>query len=360
MRQSSSAEDHKLVSSFEAIKRTLLRSEYRDRLDKPLAYWALPNDRRLPLAFLNRSVGDLLSTPFKELTATRGIGQKKISTLVRLLHRASSEHPPAVPFGIKELADELSQERQANQAEEMDVNATFDPALVSEATWESWCGTVRRFHLEQESLGRLAPSLQALPTVIWQTTLGAYCRRPLNEIRNLRTHGEKRVRVVLEVFHTIHHLLHASESDAHLSLQVVPQFVPRIEQFILHAARQGNSVSRDDLTSHVVEPMLRQVRVDCGADIHKLAQQRLGVGSETRTVRDLSTELGVTRARVYQLLEDCTKVMAIRWPEGKTRYEQLAPLIGGEASPLYQGAKQLFFAVKLESAPAGSAGEPPA
>ena len=183
MRQANSAEEHKLVSSFEAIKRTLLQDDYKDRLDKPLAYWALPNDRRLPLAFLGRSLGDLLATPFDELTATRGIGQKKISSLVRLLHRATSDHPPAVPYGIKELADEISQERASQQPAEPDTS--FDPTVVSEALWVQWCQTVEDFHLRREPLGRLAPSLQALPTVIWMTPLGEYVGRPLSEIRQL-------------------------------------------------------------------------------------------------------------------------------------------------------------------------------
>ena len=79
MAQPNSAEEHKLVSSFEAVRKTLLQEEFSDRLDKPLAYWALPNDRRLPLAFLGRSVGELLSTPFNVLTATRGIGRARVT-----------------------------------------------------------------------------------------------------------------------------------------------------------------------------------------------------------------------------------------------------------------------------------------
>ncbi len=348
MRQTNSAEDHKLVSSFEAIRRTLLQDDYKDRLDKPLAYWALPNDRRLPLAFLSRSVGDLLSTPFKDLTATRGIGQKKISTLVRLLHRATSEHPPAVPYGIKELAEEMTQEQRKRNESESDAEEMFDSSLVSEAMWEQWCETARLFNLEHETLGRLAQSLQSLPTVIWQTTLGAYCRRPLSDIRNLKTHGEKRVRVVLEVFHAIHELLHASNNSTHLSLKVVPRFVPVIEDFIQQAINGDQEATSEDLTNHVVLPLLRQIRLDCGSTIHELAQHRLGVGSELKTVRDLSTELGVTRARVYQLLEDCAKVIAVRWPEGKANYELLADHVTEEAQSLYQSARQMFFSEKLE------------
>ena len=103
MNKVTSVEDYKIVSSFQSLRKTLLDDKFADRLEKPLAYWALPNDRRLPLAFLGRTIKDLLATPFEELSATPGIGQKKISSLVKLLSRATKDHPPAVPFGLTEL-----------------------------------------------------------------------------------------------------------------------------------------------------------------------------------------------------------------------------------------------------------------
>ena len=72
MAKASSAEDYKLSSSFEEVRKKLLIEDFSGRLSKPLAYWALPNDRRLPLAFLGRTVGDLLNTPFGELTEHAG------------------------------------------------------------------------------------------------------------------------------------------------------------------------------------------------------------------------------------------------------------------------------------------------
>ena len=59
----------------------------------------LPNDRRLPLALLNRTIDQLIHSTFDELAATPGIGRKKISSLVNLLVRATSDEPPSVPFG---------------------------------------------------------------------------------------------------------------------------------------------------------------------------------------------------------------------------------------------------------------------
>ncbi len=85
-----SVEELQMVSHFEGLRRMLLSDAYVDHLDKPLAYWALPTDRRLPLAFLGRTLRDLLGTPFVELSATPGIGRKKIASLVQLLARAAN------------------------------------------------------------------------------------------------------------------------------------------------------------------------------------------------------------------------------------------------------------------------------
>ena len=191
--KATSVEEYKIVSSFHTLRKTLLEEKFRDRLEKPLAYWALPNDRRLPLAFLGRTIKDLLDTPFEELSATPGIGQKKISSLVKLLSRATKDQPPAVPFGINELAESKKPATDGPQA------ANFDPTVVSEALWSQWRETVEQHGVGAEKLGRLAPTLQALPTVIWRTRLNNYTHYTVAEIRQLKTHGEKRVRVVLEI-----------------------------------------------------------------------------------------------------------------------------------------------------------------
>ena len=349
MAQPNSAEEHKLISSFEAVKKTLSTNEFVDRLDKPLAYWALPNDRRLPLAFLGRSVGELLSTPFSELTATRGIGQKKISSLVKLLHRATSSEPPTVPYGIKELADEI----ENTNTDDFVPECKFDPAMVSEALWVQWCETARRFHLGKEKLGRLAPSLQHLPTVIWDTPLGEYMNRSLAEIRQLRTHGEKRVRVVLEVFHAVHELLSEASSQTHLSLRLVAGFVPPVEAWLQSLVGRLDLPSRDEVANEITISLLRQIRIDSGNTVFQLARDRLGIGVEPKSVRQQAAELDVTRARVYQLLEDCGKVMEVRWPVGRSYMTRAMEKVEAntrnqEGAQLFRNTRQLFFPDRVD------------
>ena len=289
-------EDYRIVSSFQTLRRTLLEERYADRLEKPLAYWALPNDRRLPLAFLGRTIKDLLHTPFDELTDTPGIGQKKISSLVKLLSRATKDHPPAVPFGVNEASDAKKVRRSGQK---------FDPTIVSEALWAQWTETVRRHNVGHERLGRLAPSLQALPTVIWHTPLDHYIDHTVAEIRQMRTHGEKRVRVVLEVVWVVNEVLGRSGTDSHLSVRLVPKFIEPIEQWLATALEQPTLPSQEDLRAHLVAPLLDQTKIDSGDEIHALAAGRLGVDGPIQSVRQQARRLNLTRARVYQLLEEC-------------------------------------------------------
>ncbi len=359
MNKVTSVEDYKIVSSFQTLRKTLLEDRYADRLEKPLAYWALPNDRRLPLAFLGRTIRDLLATPFEELSATPGIGQKKISSLVKLLSRATKDHPPAVPFGL----NEINEAKKPSAAQKPRRQSTdFDPSIVSEALWEQWQQTVVDNGLGRELLGRLAPTLQALPTVIWHTPLSHYVDRTVAEIRQMKTHGEKRVRVVLEVFFQVHEMLSGAGSHSHLALRVVPSFILPIENWLAQALAAPSLPTADEVREHLAVPLLNQIQIDAGPTIYELCAGRLGVAGPPQVVREQSKAMGVTRARVYQLLEECGRVMAVRWPEGQHYLAQLDARFQAEATPqddprLLRATCEMFFPGKYKMSDEDSAEE---
>jgi hypothetical protein len=363
--RATSVEDYKLVSSYENIRKTLLLDRYADRLDKPLAFWALPNDRRLPLAFLGRTIKDLLSTPFEELSATPGIGQKKINSFVKLLSRATKEQPPQVPFGMEsEIARKPSfPERGSLNGHSNGSNGHnghtsgnghtngasqgFDATLVSEALWVQWRDTVKRHKLGAEKLGRVAPSLQNLPTVIWNTPLEFYAKLSVADIRALKTHGEKRVRVVLECFYGINEILGKSTPQPHLVVRMVPKFIDAIEAWIATATSQPQAISLSELRKRFVRPLVDQLKSDASPSVFPLVEGRLGLAGSPQSVRVQSKSLGVTRARVYQLFEECGKVMDVRWPEGagwchRLRAKLLADGRRDELA-LFDATIELFF-----------------
>jgi len=309
------AEDFKLQSGYEEVRKILLDDQYHDRLDKPLAYWALPNDRRLPLAFLGRTIGDLLATPFHELNATPGIGQKKIHSLITLLHRAVKD----------QSADAPAPETNGHPAPDTDsMEPSFDSSRVSESQWVKWRETVEMHGLHGERIGRVACSLRDVPTVIWNTPLEYYLYFTLAEMRQLKTHGDKRVRVVLEVFHSIHRQLCNVDPDGHLSMRPAPRIIARIETWLQQVLRKDAAPTLAELKDNLAEPILMQIDLDTGPTVVELARGRFGLEGPSQTVRLQSRRLGVTRARVYQLLDDCSKLFDVRWPCGRLWLERLS------------------------------------
>lgn len=229
--KTSSVEELQVVSRFEGLRKMLLSEQYVDHRKKPLAYWALPTDRRLPLAFLGRNLEDLLRTPFSELSNTPGIGQKKICSFVKLLARAANTDPSELPLENVTLPENGE---ESGNGHEGSANG-FDPATVSEVVWAQWRASINKHGLGEEKLGRFAPTLQHMTRVIWNTPLGAYTHFTLGEIRAMKTHGEKRVRAILEVFHAVHAMVADMGTQEHLVVRIVPRLIDQAEQWIGHA-----------------------------------------------------------------------------------------------------------------------------
>lgn len=338
-RKAISNDRYRLVGSYERLRKTLLDLPDDGRLDKPLSYWVLPTDRRLPIAFLDEPLRELLNQPLEELMGTAGVGQKKILGFFDLLKRAAKATSPDAPFGLATTNDKKRGKKKT-------ATAGFDPTVVSEALWTQWCETVRRFDLQSEKLGRLAPSLQTLPTVIWHRPLEEYVDLSLAQIRRLKTHGEKRVHAILEVFCTVHEALATATLQENIDVVIVPRFVPPLARWVMAAIAEPELPAAEELHQNIVEPMVAQVKIDLGKQVASLAASRLSLDPRAPTVKQQADRMNVTRARVYQLLEDCGKVMEVRWPEGRWLINPLATKFGGsppDTIGLLHGIVDLFY-----------------
>lgn len=319
-RKTPSVKEYQVLGRFESLRKILLDEGYQDHLDRPLAYWALPADRRLPLALLGRKLGDLLSTPFSEISATPGIGEKKIRSLIKLLSRAAETDPAALPAGpLDAVADSVALPPATGSTDD----GRFDPATVSEVVWAKWRASVVEHGLAQEKLGRLAPSLRNMTRVIWNRRLSDYTDRTLAEIRRMKTHGEKRVRAILEVFHGLHGLVAGMGTADHLVVRIVPRLIDDVETWMGQVLRVPGIPSRQEILQGFVSPLLEQVRVDAVQQISNLAENRLGLAGPITSVRQVARDMGLTRARVYQLLNEINDIMVVRWPTGRQKVYQL-------------------------------------
>jgi len=345
-RHSSSAERLENIRRYEALRKILTSTQYADHLDKPLAYWALPSDRRLPLAFLGRSLRELLAKSFDQLAATPGVGRKKLASFIMLLARAAqtdpADLPPELPGYSEERTPELAHRRSAQ-------GNGFDPASVSEATWAQWRASVVRHSLGHEPLGRFAPSLLHMTRVIWNRPLGAYTGKTLAEIRAMKTHGEKRVRAILEVFHAVHTLVGGMGTQEHLALRIIPRRIDRVERWIGRMLQRPGIPDRQEIFEQFIQPLLEQIRIDAPEQIVVLAENRLGLRGPMTSVRQAARALGLTRARVYQLLNEINDILVVRWPDGRHQVYELRRKFEHEAATMQPppDLQQFFAAVEL-------------
>ena len=346
-RKAISNDRYRLIGTYERLRKALVERTDDGRLDKALSYWVLPTDRRLPIAFLDRPLRDLLSQPFDDLMSTPGVGHKKILGFFDLLKRASKASAPDAPFG-------LSTSENTKRAKQPTPTGGFDASIVSESLWTQWCETVNRYGLGPEKLGRLAPSLQSLPTVIWHSRLEEYSDRSLADIRSLKTHGEKRLHAILEVFCTVHEALSTATLPENIDVVIVPRFVPPITRWLMEMVAQPDLPPVAELHKHIVKPLINQIKIDLGDQVAGLASARLCLDENSPSVKQQAETIGVTRARVYQLLEDCAKAMEVRWPEGRWLFAPLATRFGSsdpETIGLVHGIVDLFYPPER---PAGS------
>ena len=347
--KSASVEELQVISRFEGLRKILLSEQYADHLKKPLAYWALPTDRRLPLAFLGRTLEDLLEMPFSELSSTPGIGQKKICSFVKLLARAANTDPSELPTDTIPLPD-----KEAELAEAEGELDGFNPSSVSEVVWGQWRASVVKHGLGDEKLGRFAPTLRNMTRVIWNTPLQAYTQFSLGEIRSMKTHGEKRIRAILEVFHSVHVLVSNMGTQDHLVVRIFPRRIDQVEQWIGRTLQTPGVSTNEELFEHVVSPMLEQIRTDATRQIASLAENRLGISGPITSVRQAARAMGLTRARVYQLLNEINDIMAVRWPNGRHQMYELREKLVAESEHLESerrdsppDLKQFFAAIEL-------------
>jgi hypothetical protein len=105
----------------------------------------------------------------------------------------------------------------------------------------------------------------------------------------------------------------------------------------------------DEISRELVGPLLEQIRIDATQQIAKLAEYRLGVDGPITSVRQAARSMGLTRARVYQLLNEINDIMAVRWPMGRHQVYELRQRLDAEAAGMADppDLTQFYAAVEL-------------
>ncbi len=337
--------EYKLGSQYVELREKLQAPEYTYHWDKRMAFWATPTDKRLPIALLGRTLREILETPFEDLLRYPSIGEKKFAALISLLDRASNTSKA-------ELAS-AERARSSISWEKPPISVEGDTGLqqVSEFQWNTWQRVVLDQGLADEKIGRLCTSLEEMPRVLWHKTLRTYCHVSLDELRKMKTHGEKRVQAILRLFRDIFEIAAKFQNAPHLKIRMSLRWTDDLERWVNEALTDREFPSRDELFEHLISPLLAQLRIDASEGVIRLAETRLGLHGPITSVRQVAKEMHIARARVYQLLNEISDIVFVRWPEGNTLVHKLwdkfiREMIDSPSQEEYEqwiAATELFF-----------------
>jgi hypothetical protein len=151
------------------------------------------------------------------------------------------------------------------------------------------------------------------------------------------------------VFHSIHVLVANMGTQDQLVVRIFPRLIDRVEQWIGHSLQTQGVPTTVELFENVVSPLLEQVRNDATQQIASLAENRLGISGPITSVRQAARAMGLTRARVYQLLNEINDIMAVRWPNGRHQMYELREKLATESKDMESppDLQQFFAAIEL-------------
>lgn len=346
--------EHRLGAQYLELRETLRLPQYSRHLEKRLAFWVSPSDRRLPIVLLGRTVQEILEMSLEELLRYPSIGEKKFSVLVALLARVANTSEIKLPSLEQPLvSDLLNIPSSEGENSSTFINRESQWNNVSEFEWNHWQQVVLEQGLENEVIGHLCNSLEEMPRVLWNKPLSTYCHVSLDELRAMKTHGERRIHAILHLFHDIYEVASKFNGVPRLKIRMSLRWTDDVQLWMSDILAKNRFPEYDTILERFVNPCLAQLRVDSAEGVVQLAEFRLGLSGPITSVRQVAKDMGLARARVYQILGQISEIMSVRWPEGKPLVHQLRDKCIYEmidcptssAHELFMSAAELFYPV---------------
>jgi hypothetical protein len=298
------------------LRALLAKTASRETLALPLANWAVSSDRGLPTALMGCKLGQLLEKSFDDLRAIPSVGVKKINGVIELLARAVSEFDQPNNPHSSMGADGLRSRKPAAIC----IGSATD--RVTEREWKTWRDRVCLDAISREPLGRLVPALRELPRNLWHALPANYSAITLADLRELPSHGSKRVQIILETFRKLHALLESLGDSSTLAVLPLPRFARETLSLQAAVPSLGRSLTVDDLQVRLVGPLVEQLDRDAKPKVAEVVRDVLARRSSD-FVHRLADDRCMTRPAVRLALGEARSILQLRWPEGSTVTRQL-------------------------------------
>jgi hypothetical protein len=230
---------------FAAAQQLLCKHGDDARFDKPIKSWFTAADRHLFRGDYRRSLRNVLSCPFADVSTSLANDGMSIVILVSAIKRACRdlarpsptvkaipEKKPAcgtapgkednedirhaVSFPIQTLVDAVEYKSES----EREALPSLDE--LPAGLWAGWCRTINVSRLDRFPLGFYAASLRNLPARLWEVRISAYSKRSFEEVYALGGHGENAVLAVVKIISGLARTLDCLPEESHNRVLIVP------------------------------------------------------------------------------------------------------------------------------------------
>lgn len=315
--ETAAASDSGLATEFTRLKSLIEQFAGHEHLDSTLADWLEPDDDSIPYKFLTWRIRKILNTPFRVFAASWST-EDRLKRFVDLLVRVHQTTSSATG-----VADEKTTVGARRAAE---PDPTERHLAVSGTAWRTWCETIERHDLSSTTLGALAASLDDLPGSFWTRPLREFTSKTYLELSETRGLGPRKMSVVVDLFRELASQLDAVPAKSSLGVILLPKPIRELSMWLFEVLEERRIPTIDEIATSFCRPLLTQLQTDLAPEVAAIVVRRLGFDGKPETLADIADDVGLTRERVRQLTQRATKVLHVRWPQGKHLLDDLYEL----------------------------------
>jgi len=307
-----------LAAAFDALKTAIESCADHEHLDSTLSDWLEPDDDDIPYKFLTWRIRRILNTPFR-IFSSSWITEDRLATFVELLGRV---HQTACSStGVSDESATSGDHRPVNS------DSTERHLTVSGTAWRTWCEVIECHDLSATSLGALAGSLEDLPGSFWDRKLREFTSKTYLELSGTPGLGPRKMSVVVDLFRELASQLASVPAKSSLGVILLPKPIRELSFWLYQVLEERHIPTSSEIATSFCRPLLTQLQTDLSPEVASIVIRRLGVDGKPETLAEIADDVGLTRERVRQLTLRATKVLHVRWPQGKHLLDDLYELL---------------------------------
>lgn len=310
---------------------------------KPLSRWVKPGDRYFPSVLTTKTLREVVETGIGGLRQVRGIGLRKLETLMAVIERAVQDIELYIEnetLASSQLTDEPGQQRldpiktwphplSLNWSTTAEIEK-FDGAVVDKVfvelsgdEWTTICQAIQQAGFATYTFGRVVRSHRKFVARYLNKSVATVTDLSFEEFMEFkRTKPTLAMKSFGEIFR-LARIGAIGEREPTYSFHLTAGPIGRAAKWAEHVLGGSDVPEYRSIGKQLLLPLIEQVKIDLGTRTVKMLKRRIGYLRKPETLSQIAAPLELTRERVRQILKTVRRSINLRWPDGKSAVQRI-------------------------------------